>query len=315
MNTVDKKYMGIFHNVTPGRLDFCLADINSKFMLTKKQTISFQWHENIPDHLNTYGAYIRNILYYSGTYFYFISYLYDHTETGYLKTAIDIVVKNSTGVYQYYSLKDYLNKNIDLVFAKVVNNILFFSFSDNSEILYAMELGSSKYVIKQYNHQAGLIQNIWLKTWGNFEYIFTSKKGKEIVSGVLKITEQQTIDIIEIYDFKVAGYNTCSGFYVYYNQNNILTYQNINNLNSYVIKEFISKEEEISDIFFLEDDSFIIVSTTSVQDYFANIFFGSGNLKYYFYYYHVKKHEQDNNFIIKKLKNIKAFWRLEQLIF
>jgi hypothetical protein len=309
MHTTDQKYMGIFHNVSPGRLNFYIANMDERFLLYQKQIINFQWHENIPDRINTYGVvFIEKILYFHKTQLYFISYLYDDE-----KKAKDLVIKNESGSYQHYNLKESIKGNDRLSFAKIINNTLFFSFSANQETIYMMELDSGSYEVTHYNHQLGVIQNIWLKAQGDTEYTFSSEKDKEIISGVFKIIEQDGIELMEIYDYKVIGYDTRNGSFVYYNQDNILSHHNANDSAEYIIKEFMGKEEKIYDIFFLEDDSFIIASTRSGPDHFSNLFFGSGNLLYYFYYYHVKKHEQ-GGFIINKIKTFGALWKLEQLI-
>jgi hypothetical protein len=314
MHITDQTYIGIFHNVTPGRLSFCTVNINSQLLLDKKQIVNFQWHESIPGRIKTYGVHIEKILYFSKMQFYFITYLYDSEKTENLKSAVDFVIKDASGSFQYYNLKEFTNINHELSFSKIISNTLFFAFSDNQEILYQMELDSGKYEIKQYNHPLGLLQNIWLKVSGSSEYIFASEKDNKISSGVFRIIEQDSIELVKTYNYEVIGYDIRNSSFLYYNYDNILSYQNENNSAGYAIKDFMSKEEKIYDVFFLKDDSFLIASTRSGPDHFSNLFFGSGNLMHYFFYYHVTKHEQSGNFIIKKIKTFGSLWKLEQLI-
>jgi hypothetical protein len=314
VHTAAQTQIGIFRNATPGRLGFRTAKINRKFLLNQKQIINFQWHESIPNRINTYGVHIEKIFYFNKMQFFFITYLYNSGKIGNLKSAVDFVIKDEFGSYQYHNLKEFTNINCKLSFAKIVNNTLFFAFSENQETVYMMELDSGMYGVVQYNHQAGVIQNIWLKAQGDAEYIFTSEKDKEIISGIFKITEEDSIELMEIYSYKVMGYDTRNGSLFYYNQDNILSYQNRNNSAGYAINEFMGKEERIYDVFFLEDDSFIIASTRSAPDRLSNLFFGNENLMHYFYYYHVTKHEQNGSFLIDKIKTFGSLWKLEQLM-
>jgi hypothetical protein len=310
---VDQKYTGIFHNVTPGRLNFRVAGINKhSFSLEQREIIEEFNSESIQSHNGAYAVHIRNILYYNDKQIFFIVYSYKDTYDIFWK-GIDIVIKEGLGLRYDFTLKEFRDRDCNLSFTKIINTTLFFTFSDTLEI-YAMELDSGRYEIKQYNHNIGQIQNIWLKTQGDSEYIFTSKKDGKIISGIFKINEQNIIELVEVYTYQVFGYEITSATYIYINQDNILSYRTGNNSSACEIKEFIGEGEKIYNIFFLEDNSFIVASTATGSDRFANIFFGSGNLMYYFYYYHVKKHSQSGNFIIKKIESFGNLWKLEQLI-
>lgn len=316
MDVSDQEYTGIFQNITPGRLSFRVANINKhSFSLTQEQIIDEFNGEIIQTHVGAYAIHIRNIFYYDKIQLCFLSYLYpiNSMYTNYLR-GIDIVIKDGNGLRYDITLKEFVNRNYDLSFAKIISNLLFFAFSDNQEVLYMMELDSGKYEVKQYNHPVGMIQNIWLKAQGDAEYIFTSEKDKTIISGIFKIIEQDGLELMEIYDYKVVGYNSLNGSSFYYNRNNILLYRRINNSTDYIIKEFIGKGETIYDVFFLEDDSFIIGSTRIGPDHFGNLLFGSGHLIYYFYYYHLRQNEQ-GNLVIKKIKTFGSLWKLEHLIY
>jgi hypothetical protein len=211
-------------------------------------------------------------------------------------------------------LKEIPYRDYHLSLAKIINDTLFFAFTDSQEILYAMELDNGKYEVKQYRHQIGIIQNIWLKEQENEEYVFTSERNKETISGIFKIIGQDSIEMAEIFDYKVAGYNTLDGTFVYCNPDSTLSYRNGNDPVGISIKEFMGNGETIYDIFFLEDGSFIIESTKTGPHHFANLLFGSGNLIHYFYYYHMKE-DRHGNLKIKKIRTFGSHWKLEQLIF
>jgi hypothetical protein len=310
-------YMGIFHNISSGRLGFYIASISGpSFSLKEKQIIKFN-DMSIQTHAAAYSVTIQKILRYDKKELVLISYLYKAPAPGTNHTitwkGIDIAITDKYGFRRDFTLKESKNINDNLSFAKVISGALFFTISDNTGVIHTMDLNDEKYEIRQYNHQAGLIQNIWLKNGGDGEYIFTSEKDKNFISGIFKITGQGGAEIMEIYNHNmVVGYDTSTGSFFYYNQSNDLLYQN--DLTQYAVKEFIGKEEKIYDVFFLGDGEFIIASTATGPDRFGDLFFGSGHLMHYFYYYHIKKHEQNSNF---RIKNIKAFgnhWKLEQLI-
>jgi hypothetical protein len=313
----NQRYKGIFHNITPGRLRFRIADINERsFSLKHERIIDFN-NESIQSHAEAYSVTIRNILYYAKKQLVLTSYLYNVPVTGgghKMWKGIDIVIKDAHGLRQYFTLKESENINVNLSFTKIINNVLFFAFSDNEEILCMMELDSGKYGIKQYNHQAGAIQNIWLKNHEDVEYIYTSKKDTGIISGIFKISGHN-VDLAEIYERKIVGYDTFNGHSFYYNHDDVLTYRCKNDSVGYAVKKFMGKEETVYDIFCLEDGSFIIGSTKTGPDYIANFLFGEGNLMYYFYYYHAQMNEQGDNFIIKKMRTFGSrLWKLEQLV-
>jgi hypothetical protein len=310
----DQSYTGIFHNITPGRLGFYIADINERSFSAKQKEVIEEFNtESIQSHTEAYAVHILKILFYNDKQLFFMSYSYQDTYTRFWK-GIDIVIKERSGLRYDLTLKEFRDRDYDLSFAKLINATLFFTFSDNNEILYAMKFDGEGYEVTQYNHRAGLIKNIWLKSRENTEYIFTSEKDGAIVSGVFKITGEENIEIVELYDYNITGYNTIGSSFLYYDQSGNVLYRNGNDPADYTMKAFMGEGEKIYDVFFLEDDSFIITTTVTGPDRFANMFFGSGNIIHYFYYYHVKKHAQNGEIIIKKIRTFGNLWRLEQLI-
>jgi hypothetical protein len=319
MNTGGQKYTGIFHNITPGRIGFRTVSLSDNFYLNQVQTIdAHQQDGSIRSHAGTYSVNVQKILYYDNKHLFFILYLYEvpaingaYTVT---RKGIDVLIKDEHNFSQYITLKEFDSINSGLSFAKTINNKLFFSFSDNHETVYTMELGSGKHEISQYSHPAGEIQNIWLKAQGGTEYIFTLKTDERVISGIFKITGQDNIEPKEIYNYQVVGYDTPNNSFFYYNHDNILSYRNGNDLADYTIGKFMGRGETLYDIFFLEDGSFILASTKNTPDHISDFFFGRGNQMHYFYYYHAKKHKQSGNFIIKKIRSFGGLWKLEQLI-
>jgi hypothetical protein len=320
---VDQGYTGIFQGISLGRLCFRIVGINKRFFsLEHEQIIESFNTESIQSHAGAYAIMIDEILYYDKKQLFFISYSYKVTDTPrtlYWR-GIDLVIKDGDGLTQHHTLKEFMGRNYYPSFAKIINNTLFFAFSDifkpdKEKTLYAMELDSGKYEVRQYSHDAGEIQNIWLKDRENAEYVFTSKRDSAIISGVFKITVEDNIEMPEIYDRKIAGYDTLDGSSFYYRRDNVLMYQGGNGSVTCAVKKFMGKEESIYDIFFLEDGSFIIGSTKTGPHYIANFLFGEGNLMHYFYYYHAIINERGDDFIVKKIRTFGSrLWKLEQLV-
>jgi hypothetical protein len=312
MPATDRKYIGILHNVTPGRLNYQVVNINKNFWLSHKQIINSQWQEKIPNRIDTYPAQIRKMICYNNVQLYFISYLYNDGKSS-NNVAIDLAIKDVSGSYQYYcNLKEFANINFDLDLAKIIDGILFYAFSDDSEILYAMDIFNGKYDVKQYNHKAGIIKNIWPKIPGGGEYLFTSERNNKTISGLFKITGQHIAEVVEMYDYEIIEYDNHSDSFFCYNRNKL--YYKSNDSTGHAINEFMDEGEEVCGIFFPGDDSFLIVTTKTSPDHFSNLFFGSGNLIHHFYYYRMRKQEQKGNYTIKKIKTFNSLWKLEQLI-
>jgi hypothetical protein len=308
MDLINNKYRCIFYASRQSK--YLLADMNNSLNINILETIP-QWQEQ-ERHEKRTGRRIIKMLMADHATIYFILYYKDGNRPGYQNTMCDVII-DEIKTEHIINIKAQ-ETNFELSFAKIENRTLFFTFSDEKNNLYAINLDGQDYKLNTYIHDIDSIIDIWVADSGSNKYFFTSLYGEIKRSGILEIPQDNMelrsikyIDIV-IYSFNLerkclVALNKENNYFLEYDNNIII------NLNDQDIFD-----GHIGSIFYLESNNILIEKYKIQNDPISNILFGSKH--YYKMYEYVLVHfGLDGKIIQKKVSTFNKLWKLEQIIF
>jgi len=222
----------------------------------------------------------------------------------------DVYFIDENGDKTILSLGADANRQSELAFAKIINNTLFIGLNEpfRTTNIVKIELDRNEYSFTKYNNNIGVIQDIWIKNNGNV--LYTTNNEYEQESGIFSITEENTINIIEKFDYSIVEYNPTNNHMIIFNKEKQLFYVDAAKKASIKINTI---KNNVYKAFFLEENNVIISSYVEKQNHIANFLFGGNNLDRYYLYYSIDYHDE-GDVSIKELKTINSLWCLEQII-
>ena len=313
MNEVKTAYRAIFSHSTIW--EYFLTDMSNTYRVKKLLTIDAWLDRNAPYNMEKFAERIVSLLNYNQVTIQISMYLTrkpgGRTQTS---EAYDICFTDINGNTTKINLC-VIERGIGLAFAKIMDNTLCIGLHEKVESsypvkidftdLYTIKLDQEGYPVTKYNHNLGEIRNIWIQNDGKM--LYTSYNDNKLESGILNISDENSLELIVLFDYSIVEYDTASNQMIGFDSNGRLFYrdssQNIHILNN--VQGIVYRA------FFLESDKIIICSYLERDDIIGNFLFGGKNVYRVYSYYTLSNNK--GSFSVKKINTINQLWRLEQV--
>jgi hypothetical protein len=314
MNEVKTAYRAIFSHST--RSEYFLTDMSNTYRVNKSQTIDRWLDRNTPYNMEKFAERIVSLLNYDQIAIQISMYL-TRKPGGKTTTdaAYDICFTDTDGNITKINLC-VSERGESLAFAKIIDNTLCIGLNNGVENsypvkidftdLYTINLDQEGYPVTKYNHNLGEIRNIWIQDDGKM--LYASYNGNKLESGIVNISDENDLELIELFGYSIVEYDTASNQMIGFDSNGQLFYrdsgQNIHVLNNV--------RGTVYQAFFLESDKIIICSYIERDHIIGNFLFGGKNV-YRVYSYYTLYSNNKGSFSVKRIDTINQLWRLEQV--
>jgi hypothetical protein len=314
VNVAKKTYKAIFTH-TMG-WEYFITDMSNKYRVRKLQTIDGWLDMDLPFTKEKYSERIVSLLNYHQMSIQISMYLTRNPRGGTIDAAAyDICYID---IYGNVTKKNLCvsDKVVGLAFAKIIDNTLCIGLYEKAENTYPVKIESTNlytirldledYPIIEYHHNLGEVSNIWIQNDGKM--LYTTYNDNKLESGILNISYENDLKLIELFDYSIIEYDTISNQMIGLDSNGQLFYrgfgENIHILNN--VKGIVYRA------FFLELDKIIICSYIERESVIGNFLFGGENTYNVYSYYSLHLNGNDV-FSFKKINTINRLWNLEQI--
>jgi hypothetical protein len=307
-NKEQPAYRAIFSSKSP----YYIADMTTTYRIKNVEAINDYLDNKDEFSREKFSERIVSLLEYNQILIQITAYLTNPAgNNGSAIAGHDIYFINKNEGRTVLSLGANINRQSELRFAKIIDNTLFIGLDEpyKQTNIVMVQLDKKEYTIKKYIPNLGIIENIWIQN--NENLLYTAYNDDKRESGILKITENNALKLIEQFDYSILEYDISSNKMIGINTDGKLYYRD-ENKNSYVLNNI---EGTVYKVFFLESNKIIICNFILKADHTANLLFGGTNKKYthnsYLYY---SLYCDDINISIKKINTIKREWCLMQIV-
>ncbi|GHU09885.1 hypothetical protein FACS1894151_08590 [Spirochaetia bacterium] len=303
MGKDENRYICIFNKERAN--EYLVTRINDVFNIKIDNTIG-KWPNNSNTEQHSKRI-IRMLMYKQNMIEFWLYFAYDKDQRN---AVCDIVIHNETG-YKIIPNVKFQKQFYRLTFVKIIDDILYFVFSDENDVLYSISLIGQEYTITKYTHSIGQICDIWKKD--EYTMIISVNNNNRKETGIF-VLEGTKIELINKFDYFILEYDYSSNGIIGFDKNKVLFYKDKNN-KVYHINEFSNTSDIAFAAFFLQPDLIIIGCYKLVDDHISNFLFGGGYEMKLYKYCRLQLNTSSYSYDLKKVSSIfQCFWRLEQLV-